>query len=246
MSRTRIVREKIWSRLAEVAKPDSRFHFDFAEFIPDFEGSVEATERLLSLPALREPKLVFATPDNSLIETRRRLIERGVPLIVSTYNIHRGLRLIEGGSVPAGEMRFAAHLDGLEAYGRPIGLEDVARLGRLDMMITGASAISADGVRFGKGHIYFDIEWGLFSDIGVVDDATPVAALLHDVQLVEDRLFPSPDDVIVDTIVTPSRRIEVLRRGPRPRGIRWDALDPDRIDAIPPLKELRRIRGLIR
>jgi len=246
MSRTRIVRQKIWSRLAEVAKPDSRFHFDFSEFIPDFDGSDAATDRLFALPALKAPRLVFATPDNSLIEARRRLIEAGVPLVVSTYNIHRGFRLIEGGSVPPGDIRFAAHLDGLEAFGRPIGLDDIARLGRFDLFLTGASAISADGVRFGKGHVYFDIEWGIFSELGVTDDTTPVVALVHDVQLVEDRLYPSPEDVLVDTIVTPTRRVEVLARSPRPRGLRWEWMDPERIDAIPPLKELQRVRGLIR
>jgi 5-formyltetrahydrofolate cyclo-ligase len=246
MSRTRIVRQKIWSRLAEVARADSRFHFDFSEFIPDFEGSDAATDRLFALDAVASARLVFATPDNSLIEARRRLIAAGVTLIVPTYNIHRGFRLIEGGSVPAADVAFAAHLDGLEAFGRPIGLEEIAARGRFDAFLTGASAISAEGIRFGRGHVYFAIEWGLFSEIGVVDDTTPVVALVHDVQLVEERLYPSPEDVLVDTIVTPTRRVDIPNRPPRPRGLRFDTLDPDRIEAIPPLKELQRFRGLVR
>ena len=38
MSKTKIVREKIWARLKDVALPDSRFHLNFAEVIPDFVG----------------------------------------------------------------------------------------------------------------------------------------------------------------------------------------------------------------
>ena len=101
MSRTRIVRQKIWSRLAEVAKPDSRFHFDFAEFIPDFEGSEAATDRLFAIDEVASARHVFATPDNSLIEARRRLIGAGVTLIVPTYNLYRGFLLIEGENRPS-------------------------------------------------------------------------------------------------------------------------------------------------
>jgi 5-formyltetrahydrofolate cyclo-ligase len=103
--------------------------------------------------------------------------------------------------------------------------------------------VSLEGVRFGKGHGFFDLEWGMFTDIGIVDEATPVAAIVHDVQVVEDKLYPSPTDIIVDMIATPSRLIRVERRAPRPRGIKWDLLDPEQIAATPPLRELQEIRG---
>ena len=35
-------------------------------------------------------------------------------------------------------------------------------LGKIDLMLTGASAVSKNGVRFGKGHGFFDLEWGMF------------------------------------------------------------------------------------
>ena len=43
------------------------------------------------------------------------------------------------------------------------------------------SAVSLDGVRFGKGHGFFDLEWGMFTELGIVDDSTPVAAVVHEV-----------------------------------------------------------------
>ena len=42
MTTTQVVRRKIRSRLTDVALPDSRYHLDFAEFIPDFTGSDRA------------------------------------------------------------------------------------------------------------------------------------------------------------------------------------------------------------
>lgn len=42
-------RAAVWTDLYQVAKPDSRFHLDFNEYIPDFEGSQAATARLAVL-----------------------------------------------------------------------------------------------------------------------------------------------------------------------------------------------------
>ena len=51
MTTSKVIREKIWTRLHDVARPDTRFHLNFAEVIPDFEGSEEATARLVADPA---------------------------------------------------------------------------------------------------------------------------------------------------------------------------------------------------
>jgi 5-formyltetrahydrofolate cyclo-ligase len=244
VSNTKIVREKIWARLKDVAIPDSRFHLNFAEVIPDFVGSSSATDRLVAEPPFSKGKYAFITPDNCLVDLRRRMLLAGQSMVVSTYGIYRGFRLLDPSTVPRGQEHFAAWLDGLEYFGKPITLEEVARRGRFDFMVTGASAVSLDGVRFGKGHGFFDLEWGMFTDVGIVDEATPVAAVVHDVQVVEDRLFPSPTDILVDVVATPTRLIHVERRAHRPRGIKWDLLDPQTIENTPPLKELQKIRGV--
>lgn len=244
MSTSRVVRQRIWEKLASVARPDTRFHLNFAEVIPDFEGAEAATDRIEALPAYEHGRLAFVTPDNSLVELRRRMIAARKPFVVSTYNILRGFRLMEPGAVPPGHERYAAWLDGIEHFGKPVSLEDISKLGRFDFMATGASAVSIDGIRFGKGHGYFDLEWGMFSDIGLADDATPVIAAVHDVQVVEGKLPAGKADVVADLIATPSRLIEVVRQGRRPRGINWDVITPELIAATPPLKELARMRGV--
>ncbi len=244
MTQSKIVRERIWNRLRQVAKPDSRFHLNFAEVIPDFEGSEEATSKLEALPFYQAGNYGFVTPDNCLAELRRRMLEAGKTMIVSTYGIYRGFILLEPSMVPEGQTLFASWLDGLEHFGRPITLAEIAERGAFDFMVTGASAVSMDGVRFGKGHGFFDLEWGMFTDLGLADERTPVAALVHDVQVVEETLHPSPTDILVDYIVTPGACHHLERRAPRPRGVKWDLLDPRQIAATPPLQELQQLHGL--
>ncbi|WP_282608774.1 5-formyltetrahydrofolate cyclo-ligase [Pelagibius sp. Alg239-R121] len=244
MTKTKIVREKIWSKLAGVAQPDSRFHLNFSEVIPDFVGSSAATDRIAKEDFYQRGGYAFITPDNCLVDLRARMLKAGKSMVVSTYGIYRGFYLLEPAMVPAGQELFAAWLDGLEHFGKKISLEEVAERGRFDFMVTGASAVSLDGVRFGKGHGFFDLEWGMFTELGIVDDNTNVSAVVHDVQVVEDKLFPSPTDILVDVIATPNKLYRIENRAPRPRGIHWELLEPEQIAATPPLQELRRMHGL--
>ncbi|HUW80206.1 MAG TPA: 5-formyltetrahydrofolate cyclo-ligase [Acidocella sp.] len=244
MTPASIIRQKIWSRLTAVALPDSRFHLAFSEVIPDFQNSAEATDRIMALPFVAAGKYAFVTPDNCLVELRRRLLQAGVTLVVSSYGIFRGFFLLEPEKIPPGQELFAAWLDGLEHFGRQVTLAEISARGKFDFLVTGASAVSLEGVRFGKGHGFFDLEWGMFTDIGIVDEASPVVAIVHDVQVVEDKLIPSPTDIIVDYIATPSALHKVKRTHTRPRGVNWQLLDEKTIATTPPLKELQAIRGL--
>ncbi|MGV8954090.1 MAG: 5-formyltetrahydrofolate cyclo-ligase [Cypionkella sp.] len=245
MATHKLIRQRIWERRAAVARPDTRFHMNFAEFIPDFVDSVLATDRICALPAFGASQFAFITPDNSMVDLRRRMIEAGKPFVMSSFRIHRGFLLLDPANVPPGAAQYAAWMDGMEHFAKPITLEDIARLGRFDLMVTGASAVSTDGVRFGKGHGYFDLEWGMFSDLGVADENTLVVAAVHDVGVVEDKLHPSETDILADLIATPTRLIDTHRRIRRPRGIKWDLLSTDQIAAMPPLAELAHLRGIV-
>ena len=244
MTDTQAVRHKVRSRLTGVALPDSRFHLDFAEFIPDFVGSDRALARLRDLPCYRDGRYAFITPDNCLAALRTRMLHDGKAMVVSTYGIYRGFVLLEPGMVPEGQETFAGWLDGLEHFGRPVTMAEIAERGAFDFMVTGASAVSLSGVRFGKGHGFFDLEWGMFTDIGVADEHTPVVAVVHDLQVVEDALSPSPTDIIVDYIATPNHLHEATRENPRPSGVKWEMLTAQTIETTPPLGELQALRGM--
>ena len=244
MSTSKTIREKIWTKLKDVARPDTRFHMNFAEVIPDFEGSETATERVVMDPAYQNSRFAFITPDNCLADLRRRMIEAKKPFVMSTYGIYRGFLFLDPATVPDGAALYASWLDGMEHFGVPITLEEIARKGRFDYLVTGASAVSVNGVRFGKGHGFFDLEGGKFTDLGLVDEQTPVPAVVHDEQLVEEQWQPSETDILVDTIFTPARTHRVERRAKRPRGVKWPLLDPKQIADTPPLQELQRLQGL--
>lgn len=244
MSKSSIIRQQIWKKLKDVAKPDTRFHLNFAEVIPDFEGSEAATDRILEMQECKDAEFLFITPDNCLVDLRRRLIEQEKTFIMSTYGIYRGFLLIEPGMVPKGAELYAAWLDGMEHFGRPILLEEIAKHGQIDFLVTGASAVSIDGVRFGKGHGFFDLEWGMFTDLGLVGEETSVVATVHDCQVVHEKLHPSETDILVDHIATPGKLHTVERRAKRPHGVIWNLLEPKQIEQTPPLQELQRIQGI--
>lgn len=234
------VRERVFADLRKVAFPDSRFHYDFGEFITDFEGSSAATDRLMAHRFYKEAKCLFITPDNCLEELRHRTLLDGKLILMTTYSIKRGFWLLDPAAIPADRMLYAATLDGMERHGAHMTLADIRdKLPSLDYMITGTGAINEKGVRFGKGHGFFDAEWGMLYRIGKITTATPSAALVHDCQVLTETLYPEVFDTVADVIFTPTRTIETDDPHKPTCGIVWDLLDPHMLETIPPLQELR-------
>lgn len=241
MERTQ-VREQVWEVLRGVARPDSRFHFDFNEYIPDFEGSDAALARLTALDIYKQAKVVFITPDNGLEQLRAQAVRDGKVQIVTTYGIRRGTVEIRPENVPAGQADYAATLDAMEKIGRYISLGELQERYKFDLLVTGASAVSRSGVRFGKGHGFFDLEWAMFYQIGVADASTPVVAVVHDCQVLKDNLIPSPYDTICDIIVTPTQVIQVEGAQKPTHGVLWDKLEPGMMESISSLRELKELQ----
>lgn len=236
-------RAHVWSELIRVAKPDSRYHFDFNEYIPDFEGSDEATARLTGMDVYKDAKTIFITPDNCLEGLRAQTVRDGKTQIVSTYGIRRGLVELRPDHVPEGLEEYAILLDAIESLGRHISLAELKEQYRLDLIVTGASIVNRTGIRFGKGHGFFDLEWAFLYKIGVVDQATPIVAFVHDYQVVDIELEPSPFDTVCDYVITPTQTIRVSGAQKPTAGVLWDKLEHGMLDEIPPLQELKEMEG---
>ncbi|MEM0023844.1 MAG: 5-formyltetrahydrofolate cyclo-ligase [Thermofilaceae archaeon] len=237
-------RISVWEKLRHVAKPDSRFHYDFSHFIPDFEGSELCVEKVREMSLYKRSRLLFITPDNCLEQLREAAIIDGKTFVMPTYGIRRGFILLERRLVPHGKEDFAASLDGAERFGVRVSLRDIASLGKFDMVFTGVSLVNTSGVRFGKGEGFFDLEWGMLSEIGVVDDMTPVVVIAHDVQVIEANLPVEPHDTVADIIVTPSRVIFTGSKMKKPKGINWALVTKEMLEEIPPLRELAEMKGI--
>ncbi len=236
------IRKDIWKELLKVSYPDSRFDYNFEEYIPDFYDSQIAHKLIYKDEAFKNAEYLFITPDNCLEALREECIKENKTIIVSTYGIYRGLKKLTRNLVPKGQEKFASTLDGLEHFGENISLKEIKN--KFDMLITGASAVSKNGVRFGKGHGFFDLEWGMFSDMSYVDEKTPVYAVIHEVQKVEFDLEPSETDILVDKIFTNKASYNTDRILLRSKGIYWEKLEDGMLESTPPLQELKEILQL--
>jgi len=234
-------RDQVWAALRRVARPDSRFHWDFSSFIADFEGSERCASAIGQLPVYRDARMLFITPDNCLEGFREMALADGKAYVMTTYGIARGFLYVDPDRIPAEDRRYAATLDGVERYARHVSLADLRSGPHIQLMVTGSSAVSISGLRFGKGHGYFDLEWAMLSELGVVDVGTPIIAVGHDCQVVDAEVTAFGHDTRVDLIVTPTRTI-TPQRGDRPPGrVEWHRLSAGTFEAIPSLLELREL-----
>lgn len=238
-------RKRVWSELIRVAKPDSRYHFNFNEFIPDFEGSDQATQRLIENTIYKDAQTIFVTPDNCLEEFREQALLDGKTQVISTYGIRRGFVELSPNDTPDHLARYVVLLDVMEEAGNYISLSELKEKGvQFDWLITGASAVNTKGVRFGKGHGFFDLEWAMLYEIGSVNAQTPVIAFVHDCQVVDIDLDLSPFDTVCDYIVTPTRLIEIENPQKPTMGVMWEKLEPGMMENIPLLRELKRMSSV--
>ncbi len=229
---------EIHEQLRQVAIPDSRFHFNFEEFVPDFQGSVFCADKIREMEVYRQSRTIFITPDNSLTLLRQYAIEDQKTLVMATYGIARGFMIYEPGQVASGDVAYAASLDGMERLARPITLQELRSFGEIDLLVTGVWQITEDGVRWGKGYGFFDLEWAMFRESDLVEENTVVIAVGHDCQVAATKLTPTVFDTVADFIITPSRHITIERTHARPEGVLWDYLAPDLPAQIPPLRSL--------
>jgi len=234
-------RERIWAELAKVARPDSRFHWDFSSFICDFQGSEKCSERVLEMEALirRGDRRIFITPDNCLEDLRFNLISRGISFVMTTYGIVRGFYEIDSSAIPLSDHRYAATLDGFDRYAKPASLEQLRRGQPFSLLVTGGSAVSSNGVRFGKGHGYFDFEWAVLSELGLTDQLSVVVDVVHDCQFVNDVMTAERHDVAVDWVVTPTRSMKVDQTTRQRGQVYWEMIPGTEFERLGIVAELR-------
>lgn len=133
----------IWEELRKVARPDSRFSWNFAEFITDYEGSEHCTELLCQQEFYKNAKVIFITPDNNLVTFREQAIRDKKIILMTNYGITRGVFCIRPEWIPEGKEELAATLDGVQRFWKHMTLKQIkAEIGKIDFLVTGASAIT--------------------------------------------------------------------------------------------------------
>lgn len=218
------VRWLVWDRLLGVARPDSRFDLDLSRFVPDFDGRDRCDEQLRALPGYTAARTVFLAPDNSLETMRRYALADGKRIVVPSYGLRRGFILLDPSTLDAADHRLAATLDGMEQFGRRLSLAQVRELGTVDLVVSGAVAVTRRGLHFGGGDGFFDLEWGLLRHCGLVTSRTPVVVVAHDCQVLDADIRPGPHDAVADLVITPAGLLTCVPPLAKPDGIFWDEL----------------------
>ncbi|KAF2691792.1 hypothetical protein K458DRAFT_411499 [Lentithecium fluviatile CBS 122367] len=251
-------RQLIWKRvhqeLIKHAKPDSRSHYDFLTFTPDFRESSYAIARLAQLPCYESATTILVTPDNSLEQLRLRALKDGKKVLVGTYRLRRGFVMLSPQRISEHHLEMASLLDGMErpGIGRLLTLAQMKDEGiHVDLCVIGGLAFNTQGVTVWEGHGLFEVQWALLHDMKVVAGQTPVVAVAHQCQVVDESDYgleriraEKPGEVQCDFVVTPEKTIEVQGAVKPTTGVKFDTLDPQALDNIPPLQELKGIRTM--
>ncbi len=239
----RRIREEVYNKLEK--NNATRPPYPIRGRIPNFKGAEQAAELLARTPEWRNSKIIKVNPDSPQRPVRLKALKEGKTLIMPTPRIRQGFLLLPGGDIPEEYKRYASTIRGAFRFG--ILLDTIPKIKTtikgIDLIVEGSVAIDKNCNRLGKGEGYGDIEYGILTELGIVDEKTPIATTIHDLQLV-DNIPRKPHDVPVDLIVTNTRIIRCGKRGHRPKGIDYESLPKEKLDAIPLLKELLERRGI--
>lgn len=207
--------------LRAIALPDSRWHLDVDEFVPDFEGSEQCLDHLAALPAYAGARSLYVTPDNSTERLRRRALDEGKSVLTSTFGQRRGMVLLDPTDIAPERRELAATLDGMERCGRTLSLAELYALPAVDLLVTGAFAVTTDGVHVNSHADYLDLEWGLLVELGLVAAQTTVVAVVHPSQVIDVALAPQPHEITVDLMATPAGIVATTGSFHRPASLHW-------------------------
>ncbi|XP_024532654.1 5-formyltetrahydrofolate cyclo-ligase-like protein COG0212 [Selaginella moellendorffii] len=132
----------------------------------------------------------------------------------------------------------SARIEG-ELLGKELGLESDFRV---DILVIGSVAVDpGTGARVGVGHGTEELAYALLRHKKIIDESTLVVTTVHDKQLVNDipvdKLLPY--DLPVDIVCTPNYIYHTNTKIPKPTGIYWDVLLPDKYLRVNVLRELR-------
>lgn len=241
-----VIRQRIWDYMedTDIARQPRPVHHR----IPNFDGAEKAAANLANLPEFQSANCVKVNPDTPQREVRALVLQRGKTLLTPQPRLRTGffstLRYDEVSGVQIHEM---TNSKGVQKHGVPIGLDEKYTV---DLVVVGSTGVCpTTGARVGKGEGFAELEWGILSTMGNLDPvSTLVVTTVHDCQVVEEsalhtEAMPAGEltkhDVPVDIIVTPTRIIRVTDRAPKPNGVYWDLLSPQKLAQIKVLRTLK-------
>ena len=231
------LRREVWSALesAETGVGAVRSR------IPNYVRAHEAADRLAMLEIWKGASIVKANPDPAQAHVRLRALRDGKTLYTPVPELTEPFPFVclDPADLRARGVSFENVMfsEGAVEIGVPVGFEEMRPF---DLVVVGCVAVTRAGGRTGKGGGFADLELGIFRDMGLVQPTTPIVTTVHDSQIVDDeRVAMVGHDTPLDWIITPDEAIETQTTYPRPGGVEWLSVQPDQLEGIPFLSDLR-------
>ncbi|KAJ8434550.1 hypothetical protein Cgig2_001182 [Carnegiea gigantea] len=233
------IRKRVWDLME--AESIAQFPRPVHHRIPNFVGAHIAANKLGELEVFRSANCVKVNPDSPQKQVRFLTLSEGKRLLTPQPRLRTGFfSVLDPQTLPPSSINEACTSVGAAKYGRPIGLDEKIKV---DLIVIGSVAVDPrTGARLGKGEGFAELEYGMLRYMGSIDDTTPIVTTVHDRQLVDD-IPPEKlliHDVPVDIICTPTQVILTNTSIPKPQGIYWEKLSPEKLGQIRILQELKR------
>lgn len=209
------LRREVWDRLQ--SEGVARFPFPPHDRIPNFEGALEAAQRLAETPEFLSAKVIKSNPDAPQLPLRTLALRKGKALVMAVPRLKDPacFRLFVEGS------HATPTIEAAMKQGQPLKPEEVPHV---DLVVAGSVVVGPRGERVGKGGGFSDLEWGLLSEVEKVDRTTRIATTIHDMQERTTLLPVLPHDVPLDLAATPTRLLRFPTSLGRPHGIMTEEL----------------------
>lgn len=231
------IRKAVWSLLQSggVARfPGARGR------IPNFTGAEQCATLVSELKVWQTSKVIKANPDSPQRAIRHLALKQGKTIYMAVPRLREEKCFVELDPRRIGKDIYAASsIKGAFEFGRQVS---VKQMKPVDLILCGSVAVRRDGARIGKGGGYSDLEYAIALQLGIVSRKTPILTTVHPLQIIDETVELEPHDIPVDYIVTPVEIIECKTKLPRPAGIYWDYLDEEKIESIPLLNKLSKMR----
>ncbi|WVZ88515.1 hypothetical protein U9M48_035032 [Paspalum notatum var. saurae] len=232
------IRRRVWDALEAggVARDPRPPHHR----IPNFDGAAAAADSLGRLQVFQNAQCVKVCRDSPQKQVRFLTLSGDKKLLTPQPRLTTEFfSVLDSQMIPAGCIPEACTPVGAAKYGRPIGLDEKIKV---DLIVLGSVAVDPkSGARLGKGEGFAELEYGMLRYMGAIDDSTMVVTTVHDTQLVDDIPVEKLliHDVPVDIICTPTQVIFTNTTIPKPQGIYWEKLSPEKLGQIRVLRELK-------
>ena len=228
------IRKAIWALLQR----NNVARFPGAEGrIPNFIDAEACARRVAEAAWWQKSKVIKINPDSPQRAIRQRALAEGKTIYMAVPRLRADEPFIELDPKKLScSPHAASSIKGAAQYGRPVSLDEVKKI---DLIICGSVAVNRKGARVGKGGGYSDLEFALLTEEKKIGPSTPIVTSVHPLQVIEEEIPMTEHDIPLTAIVTPAEIIDIKPRFKRPKGIYWEMLPEEKIDAIPALQSRR-------